>query len=446
MKKLLTICAFILASLSVFAQADPIVIKIEKGQVPVIALPDLRGAGEAAPLMGEFNKALYDQVSASGVLKVAAKSMYPLSVPQQPSDFKPPGSTVRGPWLTDWLNPPTSANYLATGYTAVQSGRLVLFGWLYDVAQRDLTNAQVFGKIYFGDLNADGARKVAQEFAADILARFGGKTLGGTKVYFISDRSGAKELWQMDYDGQNQTQLTRFGEIVLTPSVAADNSKVAYTRLGKGGPSIGMLVPESNRRLPFVNPQASVNTTPEFTPDGKQVLFASSLTGGYANIYISNADGSGLRRITSTRAVEVEPRVNPKNGREVVFTSGRGGQPQLYKMSIEGTDVERLTTGEGEAVNPSWHPEGQLIAFAWTRGFAPGNYNIFVMDANKKNVLQLTHGAGRNQNPVWAPDGAHIVFASNRGGSTQIWTMLADGTQVRQLTFRGNNQMPVWSR
>jgi TolB protein len=120
--------------------------------------------------------------------------------------------------------------------------------------------------------------------------------------------------------------------------------------------------------------------------------------------------------------------------------------PQIYKMNMDGADVMRLTTGEGEAVNPAWHPDGQHIAFAWTKGFAPGNYNIFVMDVASRNTVQLTHGAGRNENPSWAPDGLHLAFSSNRSGSNQIWTMLADGTQLKQLTTRGRNFNPVWTK
>ena len=104
-----------------------------------------------------------------------------------------------------------------------------------------------------------------------------------------------------------------------------------------------------------------------------------------------------------------------------------------------------MTGAWSEAVNPSWHPDGQHIAFAWTKGYDPGNYNIFIMDVATREYVQLTHGAGRNENPTWAADGRHIVFSSNRSGSTQIWTMLGDGTQLRQLTTQGNNQNPVWS-
>ena len=88
---------------------------------------------------------------------------------------------------------------------------------------------------------------------------------------------------------------------------------------------------------------------------------------------------------------------------------------------MDGADLERLTDGTGEAANPAWHPDGQVIAFAWTRGFAAGAWNIFLMDvASHKVMSQLTHGEGRNENPGWAPDGKHIVFASTRNGRCSI--------------------------
>jgi TolB protein len=108
--------------------------------------------------------------------------------------------------------------------------------------------------------------------------------------------------------------------------------------------------------------------------------------------------------------------------------------------------VERLTDGTGEASNPSWHPDGQILAYAWTRGYATGRFNVFIMDVATRKYTQLTHDEGRNENPNWAPDGRHLVFASTRGGSHQIWTMLADGTQLQRLTTQGNNESPTWGK
>ena len=338
-----------------------------------------------------------------------------------------------------------NANFLTIGYAAEQDNQIVLYGWLYAVGQPDLTNAQVFGSFYFGDLNTAGARKVAHEFAAAILGRFGYKSLLGSKVYFVSNRTGAKEIWVMDYDGSNQKQITRYGSISNSPAVSPDGTRLIFTTYASGQPMLQIFSLETGRRLPFLNQEASMNSAAEFTPDGEHVLFASTADRRYANIYSTNLDGSDLRRLTDSPSIDTEPSVNPKTGRDIVFTSGRSGLPQIWRMDIDGANVSRLTDGEGEAVNPEWSPDGQHIAFAWTRGYAPGNYNIFIMDVATRKYDQLTHGAGRNESPSWAPDGRHVVFSSNRNGSLQIWTMLADGTQLKQLTTQGRNESPVWS-
>jgi TolB protein len=446
-KTLLLIGAAALAALVVCAQQGTIVIK--PGERPVIAIPDLRGAGDAQRFMGVFNDTLWNEVQQSGQFKMAAKSMYPLQIPQQPSDFRPPAPSgaKSGPWLTDWSAPPVSAQWLAFGYTAVQNGQLTLYGWLYNVQQPDISGAQVIGKLYFGSLDDEGARKVAREFAADILKQFGGLSLMGTKIYFVSDRTGHKEIWSMDYDGSNQKQITRYNSISTFPCVSPDGTKIAFTTYYQGFPKIFMHSTETGRKLPFYNQAASMSAPGDFTPDNKKLLLYSTAAGKESQIFSANVDGSDLVRISSARAIEVEPKVNPRNPRQLVFVSGRSGLPQIYRMNIDGADASRLTNGEGEAVNPSWSPDGQHIAFAWTRGFEPGNYNVFIMDVgNPDKVSQITHASGRNENPVWAPDGVHIVFSSKRGRSTQIFTMLADGSQIRQLTTQGNNEKPVWAK
>ena len=431
--------AFLLAGVASAQQAD-ISGVIMGGERPSIAIPDLRGAGGAAAHMDALNKALWDDIEDSGLFKMASKSMYPLRAPQRPEDFRQPT-----PWLTEWSNAPVNAKYLAFGYSAEQGGQLLLFGWLFDVTQTQVQGAQLLGKVYYGPVTAEGARKVAHEFAADILKQFGGLTLLGSKVYFVSNRTGDKEIWGMEYDGSGQKPFTGYKTITTMPSVSMDGSRISFTSYIKGSPSIVVHSLESGRRLPFYNQNASMNAQASFTPDGKSVVYSSSAT-GVAQIYIAGVDGSGLRRISSGRAIEVEPKVNPKTGNVIVFVSGRSGPQQIYKMNIDGADVERLTPGDGQASNPSWHPDGRHIAFSWTQGYAPGNFNVFLMDVATGKYLQLTHGAGRNENPSWAPDGRHIVFASNRSGSMQIWSMLADGTQLRQLTTQGRNEMPVWAK
>ena len=432
----------------IWAQEGSVVIKIVGSQRPAIAVPDLRGSGAAQNFMGAFNDTLFSDLQNSGLFEMRPKGMYPLQVPQRPEEFRQPprpGASLGGMALSDWSSPPVQANFLTTGYTAEQNGQIALYGWLFDVGQPNIVNAQVVGKRYFGTLDEAGARKVAHEFAADILAHWGATSLFGTKIYFVSDRTGHKEIWSMDPDGSNQKQITSFKSISIMPAVSPDGAKIAFTSFARGNPAIFILSTETARRLSFYNQVASLNATPDFTPDGKQILYASSAS-GYAQIYVANLDGSSLKRISSSRAIEVEPKVNPKTGNDIVFVSGRTGPQQIFRMNFDGTGVERLTNGEGEASNPSWNPDGQHIAFSWTRGYATGNFNLFLMDVATRQFDQLTHSEGRNENPSWAPDGRHLVFMSTRSGSHQIYTMLADGTQVHQLTTSGRNQTPVWGK
>jgi TolB protein len=407
----------------------------------MIAVTDMHGSGAAQQYMDVFNKTVWDELGNAAQIRLAPKTSYPADLPQQPGDFKPPVL------FSNWTRPPVSANYLAFGYTAVQDNQILLYGNFFNVGQPDVQSAQLFAmRRYYGALSSDGAKSVARQFAADILRQLGIMSLSGTKVFFVSDRTGAAEIWSMDYDGSNQRQMTNYKTSSRDPSVSADGRLFAFRTL-TSEPSwkIRIHTADTSRNQTFVNPVSSQISTPEFTPDGKHVLFSETVQ-DWPQIMMADIDGGGLHRISNVRAIETSPRVNPKTGSDLLYISGRSGHQQLWRMNLDGTDREMLTSGEGDVANPSWSPDGHHVAFCWTRGYEPGNFNIFVMDIADRKYVQLTTNSGRNENPWWAPDGIHLVFSSMRGRVTQIYSMLANGTDVRQLTTQGNNLQPVWAK
>jgi TolB protein len=188
------------------------------------------------------------------------------------------------------------------------------------------------------------------------------------------------------------------------------------------------------------------NLSPAWSPDGTKLCFSSSRSGD-PELYTVDASGGNLKRITSNKGPDVSPAWNRKTGAQIAWVSGRTGLPQIYTAEADGTNLQRLTD-QGYAVSPAWSPNGQFLVISWMRHYgpgAPGAQDIYIMDIASKQWVQLTHDGGRNDFPYWSPDGRHIIFQSSRSGSVQIWAMLADGTNQKQLTFAGSNSQPNWS-
>ncbi len=403
-----------------------------------MAVPDFKPASsdpQTSTLLTFFNETLWYDLDNAGIFEMVAKSFYPLQAPGQPSEMK----------LAVWSNPPPDAAMVAFGNLGVANGKMEVQGWLFDA--KNAAFPQVLGKQYREDANSDNARLIAHRFADEIIARLGGGVAGiaESKVFFISARGGAKEVWSMDYDGANQRQLTHQGSIALSPQISPDNSRLAFCALTKDSWQIMMYSLDLGRTVAFPH-YGGDNFSLGWSSDGTKIAFSSSMHSGLSEIFIADAAGAGAKRLT-TGKVDVSPVFNPKTNSQIAWVSGRTGLPQIYIMDVDGSNVQAITT-EGYAVSPAWSPNGLLLAFSWNRKYgpgAPGGQDIYVMDIASRQFVQLTHDAGRNDFPSWSPDGRHVVFQSTRAGTEQVWSMLADGTHQQQLTRAGRNSQPNWS-
>jgi TolB protein len=439
MKNFLAVFCLALLSSPALAQGDWIRTGTGLGVEKVrLAVPDFKASTQdpkTAELLKTFNDTLWNDLDNAGIFEMVSKSFYPLQVPATANDMR----------TADWTNPPTNAAMVAFGNLGVSGTDVLVQGWLFDV--HNSGSPQVLGKQYRDQATADKARLIAHKFADEIIFRLGGGIQGiaESKIVFISSRSGHKEVWEMDYDGANQTQLTHLGGIALSPRISPDGSRVAFCAIGAGGVQLRMYSLELGRMVAFPA-FPGTNISPAWSPDGMQLAFSSSMRGS-PNIYVSDSAGMGPKRITEGPGPDSSPSWNPKTGAQIAFVSGATGLPQIYTMNADGTNVQRVTD-QGYAVSPSWSPNGQFLTFAWRRNYgpgAPGNQDIYLMDIASHQWVQLTHDAGVNDFPSWSPDGRHIVYESHQGGRTEIWSMLADGSKAQMLTSTGNNTQPNWS-
>jgi len=383
-------------------------------------------------LTQEFNQVLWNDLDSAGIFEVVSKSYYPLRPPQEPPDVE----------FKAWTSPPISAQMLVFGKTEIINANLVITARLFDVGSP--ANPSVIAKRYVATMNEISTREAAHRFANEIIQALGGGVPGInlTRIGFVSRRTGHPEIWVMDYDGFNQRPITSYGSFSTTPRWSPDNTKLAFTSYVMDNPDLLVFSLETNRRIPFPR-YKGLNTTPAWSPDGKKIAFCSSMSGD-PEIYVSDTNGFNLQRLTFSPGVDISPVWNPKTGNEIAFVSDRSGSPQIYTMSADATNLRRLTTGGGDSSGPSWSPNGLFIAFHW-RLTDTGTYDVYVIEIATGRIVQLTHDAGRNEHPTWSPDGRHLAFESTRSGSRQVWTMLADGSNPKQLTREGENWNPNWS-
>ncbi|MBA3873487.1 MAG: PD40 domain-containing protein [Anaerolineae bacterium] len=197
---------------------------------------------------------------------------------------------------------------------------------------------------------------------------------------------------------------------------------------------------------------------PAWSPDGKYIVFSSNKDrkgdpgyGDYGipsySLYIMNSDGSYRHRLTHFEDSnnDLQPSWSP-NGKSIVYYAETREFRWIEKMSSDGQEHHSLYIGDG--FEPSWSPNSEEIIY--TKGEYGGS-QIYTMDADGSNIRSLTSAKKYNQSAVFSPDGQWIAFESTRDQSDNyenlpfdIYVMREDGSDVKRLTFDGGFS-PSWS-
>jgi len=284
-------------------------------------------------------------------------------------------------------------------------------------------------------------RYLAHEASDEIIRRITGEIgIARSKIVFVNDNTGFKELYIVDYDGFNLRRLTKDNKINILPKWSLDGKQIIYTSYLYNNPDLFVLNLCKNKRN-IISKYQGLNVTGSFSPDNKKILLTLS-RGRQPNLYMINTSGEILRRMTETIYIDTSPSFAP-NGQEIVFISDRPGYPQLYIMNIKGGNLRRLTT-KGSCDSPAWSPRGDKIAFTMRQ--TRGNYDLYIYDLPTAKIVKLTNNQRNNENPTWSPDGRFLTFYSNRSGRGEIYIMAIDGSGTRKLAeMPGTSYTPSWS-
>ena len=298
----------------------------------------------------------------------------------------------------------------------------------------------VFERFYAHD--AARLRALAHRISDDVVkAATGRDGVARTRIAFVNDQTGHKELYVMDYDGDAPKRLTDDRSIDLLPRFSPDGRRLAFTSYKDGNPDLFMLDLETGRAIAASDEQG-LNVAGGFSPDGTKLLMTLS-RGKSPNLYLKDLAAGSVERLTFHFGADSTPTFSP-DARQVAFVSDRSGNPQIYVLDLATKRARRLSNLNW-CDSPAWSPTGEWIAFSG-RANRKDKMDVFLVDVTGAQVRQLTHGEGSNEDPTWSPDGRLLAFSSTRGGRSQIYVMDSDGSAPRLAAdVPGASTTPHWS-
>lgn len=334
----------------------------------------------------------------------------------------------------DWKG--YGVDYVVQGKFSRRGQKLVVEGRLQDIAE----NRLLAGRRYTGQL--DQQDDMVLRLADALVKEFTGEPgISRTKIAYVSDETGAREVFLADVMNRGRRQITRHKHLCVSPRFTPDGHFLAYTTYHHGNQDLYITDLRQSSVTRPLSRRKGMNLAPAFAPDGRTMVVTLSKDGS-PDLYLMNRKGKILKRLTARTGINVSPSFSP-DGKSLVFVSDRSGTPQLYIMNMINHKVQRLTFDGQENSEPCWSPKGDKIVYT---GRIDGHYQLFIIDPRGGQGHQVISDWGDFESATWSPDGKQLVFSRRRNGHSEICAIFSNGKGMRVLfPLKGNQAYPRWS-
>ena len=279
-------------------------------------------------------------------------------------------------------------------------------------------------------------RRQAHKFVDDFLEALNRKGIGQSKIALKVGSGGSSEIYVADFDGQNFQAVTRDGTIVSAPCWVPGKFALYYGSYKLGNPAIFShdLATGARKTVAYYG---GSSMSPAVSPDRSKVAMILSKD-GWMDLYVADADGKNLKRLTKTPEDESSPCWSP-DGKWICFASKIKERRALCKVSVNGGPVQVISVGGLPSPSePDWSPDGKWIAFTIQRG----DFEICVVPAAGGTATELVAG----EDPCWSPNSRTLVFNQRSGGHLSLLDVPTKQVKDVARVSSGANSQPSWAR
>jgi Tol biopolymer transport system component len=271
------------------------------------------------------------------------------------------------------------------------------------------------------------------------------------RIAFTSNRDDNSEIYLINADGSELTNLTNNPADDQQPNWSPDGKRIAFSSDRDGNQEIYVINADGSEVTRLTNNLAP-DYYPLWSPDGQLILFETvdEDTNGDGSldywddageIYVINVDGTGQVNLSNHPADDQQPDWSP-DGKQITFFSDRDGNWEIYVMNADGSSQANLTNYSNLDQDPVWSPDGTRIAFSRFITLDNVGWEIHTMNPAGSGLTRLTDHPDDSLAPVWSPDSQHIAFRVGRGGKPEIYVVNTDGSEQINLT---NNPAADWN-